>query len=604
MKKLVLSVFTFMLCYVGAHAQFSEFDPAIDPQQGDIAVGDINNDGKLDVIFSGRTDGILKGAIMLGNGDGTFTIQDAPNPITPGHFACIKFGDIDGDGDLDVIFNGNGGSINGEPVAVRNGIALNDGNGVFTLAPADKYPIPDATITCGIVDLNNDGRMDYYFAGNGAGNITIYFQEADGSFTADNSSFANTNFVDPEVIVVDFNNDMYPDLFISAWDEIGGSRYSATWANDGFGKFALYPQPNIIRKGYGSASFGDVNGDGYIDLLLNGDGGADGENSSDIFRLYKNENGTFTPVATFNDYRQISVGGGSCFVDWDNDGDLDIILGGWSGTAGRQATMLFECKDAANFTYELNSLSNTALPGVSENTYEVADMNGDGKADLLIMGYNGGQDNQVGKYNKNICGIYLNTTTQAATQLDAPANLASVADGEGEDRMVTLSWDAVAGAGSYNIALRNKVTGKWLYNPMSVTTVENNGWRQVTGMGNAYLNKSWELYELPDGTYEWSVQVINKIYAGGKFADFKEFTLGDGTGMDDASSQQVEVYSRDGSLCVDTQNKSLLVKVYDIAGRLLESKIGEGELLFPLNRGNYIVEVSGDGEPFRTKINL
>lgn len=369
MKKSTL-FFAAMFAFITANAQFTEFDATFDLQHADIVAVDIDNDGDLDIIVSGITGQSVKNAIFINNG-GTYTLQGSESVITPGHFADIKMGDIDGDGDLDAIFNGNSNADLGK------GIALNDGTGIFTRSTLD---VTGATISCGFADFNNDGLIDYYAIGNGTANIgTIFFQNTDGSFTKDQSSFAGTNLIDADVSLVDFNNDGYIDMFISAWDDNGKSRFSAVYTNDGFGRFTMMAQPNLIRKGYGGSVWGDVDGDGFMDLLLNGDGGADGEGSSDSFRLYRNSGGSLEAKATFNDYRQISVGDGARMVDWDNDGDLDIILTGWSGTKGRQATMLFVCTNPATFTYTEHELSNIAFPGVSESSIETADLNKDGK---------------------------------------------------------------------------------------------------------------------------------------------------------------------------------------------------------------------------------
>ena len=55
---------------------------------------------------------------------------------------------------------------------------------------------------------------------------------------------------------------------------------SKVFINDYFGGFSVSSQANIIQKGWGSATWFDVDADGNLDLLLNGDGGADGEGSS------------------------------------------------------------------------------------------------------------------------------------------------------------------------------------------------------------------------------------------------------------------------------------------------------------------------------------
>lgn len=581
-----------------ASAQFTMFDAAFDVQHADIVTADIDNDGDLDIIVSGEVGGpTVKNAIFINNA-GSCTLQGSENVITPGHFADIKFGDIDGDGDLDVIFNGNSNGVLGK------GIALNDGNGVFTRTTMD---VTNATISCGFADFDNNGLLDYYVYGNGADNKgAIFFQNTDGTFTKDQSSFTGFKLVDPEVTVLDFNNDGYIDIFINGWDDNEMHRFSAILINDGFGKFVAMAQPNLIRKGFGSATWGDVDGDGWLDLLLNGDGGTDGEGSSDIYRLYKNNNGILEAKATFNDYRQISVGDGARLIDWNNDGKLDIILTGWSGSKGRQVTMLFTCTDAANFTYIESPLSNTDFPGVSESSLEAADLNNDGKIDLLITGYNGNQADQVGKYDRNICGYYLNTTATVNAKPSVVPNLSQLITKSGEETMVAFSWDAATddktpqNALTYNMALRNTTTGKWLYNPMAVMGGATDGWRKVSTLGNVYTNKRWELYNLPNGNYEWSVQAIDANFVGGPFATVKTFTIST-TGINDLNSFKPTVYALDRNLYVKAEN--VIVKIYNISGiKLVETKT-VSDFNTKLPAGYYIVEVvNSDLRAYRAKV--
>lgn len=587
MKKSTL-FFAAMFAFITANAQFTEFDATFDLQHADIVAVDIDNDGDLDIIVSGEGGGVAKSAIFINNG-GTYTLQGSESVITPGHFADIKMGDIDGDGDLDAIFNGNSNA------ALGKGIALNDGTGIFTRSTLD---VTGATISCGFADFNNDGLIDYYVIGNHADNIgTLFFQNTDGTFTKDQSSFAGTNLIDADVSLVDFNNDGYIDMFISAWDDNGKSRYSSVLTNDGFGRFAVMAQPNVIRKGYGSSVWGDVDGDGFMDLLLNGDGGADGEASSDIFRLYRNNGGSLEAKASFNDYRQISVGNGARMVDWDNDGDLDIILTGWSGTKGRQATMLFVCTDAANFTYTEHELSNTAFPGVSESSIETADLNKDGKIDLLITGYNGDQASQIGKFNRNICGYYLNQSTTANTKPTVPTTLAHEITKSGDETLVTFTWGAATDAQTpqkaltYNMALKNTSTGKWFYNPMAVTSGETNGWRMVSEHGNVFGNKRWEIYNLPAGNYEWTVQAIDANFMGSTFAETKTFTI-TATGLNNPVSG-VAISGFDKKISVQNSTSDMLnIRVYDLAGAMIKQINSASDVNITLNKGIYLVQVT------------
>jgi hypothetical protein len=620
MNKITLGIIS-LLVACNMQAQFQSFDPLLEPQKGSIAVGDINNDGNLDVIFNGinvvGTDWIPQGHVMINNGTGGFTVQTEPNVIVTGGLTHIEFGDIDGDGDLDVIFQGTPGS----GVTSQVGIALNDGKGVFTLADPVKYPLISMNGSCGFADFNNDGLLDYYIIGNTSGgvrNAAIFFHQPNGSFVIDDSSFSQFDLIDPQVSVVDFNNDGYMDIFITAWKNAplaageATGRFCATFANDGFGHFTIYNQPNIISKSFGSASWGDVDGDGWLDLLLNGDGWVNTtENSDGVVRLYKNTSGTLVPKTTFSFFRQLNVGGGNKLVDWDNDGNLDVIAGGWNDTKARQATSLYLCTNSSNFTYSDSPLSDTYFPGLSEDTYEVADLNNDGKTDLLMMGFNGNQTTQIGKFQKNICGWCPNASVTASTTPAAPTNLVSLVEGTGSDQMVTLSWSAPTSESgkkgtSYNLAVKNKTTGKWLYNPMAIIGGTKNGWRQVTGMGNVCVDKKWELYNLPAGEYEWNVQAINGAYLGGAFATTKTFTIAGNTAIGSVEqAYKPSVYcDNNGALVISTNSNQLptTVNVFTVNGIKVFERNFSNKVEETFKSGIYIVEVKSELGVFKTKV--
>jgi hypothetical protein len=604
MKRLI-TVFVFLGALLSLQAQFVEFGTDYDIQRGDFAVADIDSDGDLDIIFSGENNGdplLEKGAILINEGSGNFTPQEGERVIRIGKSGNIHFGDIDGDGDLDVIFAG----WHATNITHPAGIALNNGAGIYTLAAEELYPVnPAATVTsCGFADFNLDGLLDYYFFANGEGNCIIYFRQTAGNFEASTESFGNCSLVEPEVTVIDFDNDHYPDIFITAYDNITATRFSALFKNDGFGAFTQYAGVDIYRKkANGTASWGDLNGDGYPDLLLNGDGWLDsGEDSDGIVRIYKNENGTSTAVAqAYEFYRQNGIGNGSAIVDWDNDGDLDFFLGGWNGT--KQETALYLCDDPATFSFTKSPLSDTYFPGISEQGFRIADLDGDNKVDLLICGYSGGTLN----LNRRIAGYVLNQSTTASTPPAAPTNLNAVVDNS-DGLMVTFSWNAPASeAGksgtTYNLALKNTTTGKWLYNPMAVIGGEKDGWRKVAGRaGNVFYNTRYELYDLPAGNYEWTVQAINGAYLGGAFAGTQTFNI-TGAGINNATGYTPKVYTSGKNLVIKGSAADLQsLKIYSVCGVSLVSTTFTGNKEIELPTGVYLVELAKAGTaPFRTK---
>ena len=548
---------------------------------------DMNEKG--DVITIKNTSGRIEKKTFIANKNGTYSLQSIGNVITPGKYADIKFGDIAGEGNIDVIFNGNSN------LKMGNGIALNDGTGVFNRSMLE---VPDSTSSCGFADFDNNGLIDYYVIGNGiANNGAIFFQNQDGSFTKNQSSFSGLNITNADVTIVDFNNDGFIDMFITGWDENIQQGYSAILLNDGKGKFTAMDQPNLIRKGNGSSVWGDVDGDGWLDLLLNGDGGADGEASSDIYRLYKNNHGVFEPKTVFNDYRQLSVGDGARMVDWDNDRKLDVILTGWSASKARETTELFTCTNSANFTFTESPLSNTDFPGVSKSSIETADLNNDGRIDLLITGFNGNESNQVGKYNRNICGYYLNQSPNTNAKPSVAGNLVQVVSNTGDQTTVAFSWSAAMddktpqASLTYNLSLDHTTTGKWLYDPMAVMYGTNNGWRKVAALGNVFTNRKWVLTGLPAGTYEWTVQAIDANFVGGPFSNVKTFTIAP-TELTEISSD-ISFETSKGELILNNKSGTPMdITVYSVSGSLIKQLKGTGYMSIPLKQGIYIIKVT------------
>lgn len=219
-------------------------------------LADLNADGKLDLIATGSQQNTL--STMLGNGRGGFTPGPATTfPAGEGRHS-FAFGDVDGDGRLDVVVvtNNNGGLL---PEPGRVLVLSGDGKGAFKKLSEGAVPPGARYATLG--DLNGDGRHDLALTcgGNeGSNQMNILLNQSGGKFAP--AAAYDLGKVAFAAIVTDVNRDKLNDLVVATVD-------SVTVLLNGKGGFALAPG-SPFRAGPGAyhLTVGDVNQDGKSDV--------------------------------------------------------------------------------------------------------------------------------------------------------------------------------------------------------------------------------------------------------------------------------------------------------------------------------------------------
>ena len=231
---------------------------------GAIAVGDINNDGFLDLILGNLNQ---VNFCMINNGDGSFTNETTdrlPGSLKSTDYVLLE--DIDADGDLDLFFANRDG----------NELLINDGTGVFEDQSVSRLPqgVDMDTRKACFGDVNNDGKPDLFLANvqfnaNEDPQNRLYINESNGYFTdLTTSLLPQTPNQTTNAAFHDIDQDGMLDLFIT---NVLADPIQA-FLNDGTGKFTERTNdiisPAVMTDEAWGLAIADFNNDDFSDIYV------------------------------------------------------------------------------------------------------------------------------------------------------------------------------------------------------------------------------------------------------------------------------------------------------------------------------------------------
>jgi hypothetical protein len=462
--------------------------------------GDYDNDKDLDLLVFGLKNNQNENInILYKNTDGVFTEATQFSfhaSLQPDNLQGAAWGDVNNDGNLDLLI---AGKISGDPFSIRTRLYVNNHGSYFREYQTDIFDAWGASITW--VDYDNDGDQDVLIAGNKSSDLydpstKLYRNDGGG----DDNSWIFTDVTDeqfPDLCYAcaawaDYDNDGDQDLLLC------GSLSSSSSMMDIFindnGSFSALELP-LTNINYGKVIWGDYDADGDLDILFSG-------RSNTIFSpacgIYRNDGNN---VFTLQTLPGTSVAGDAAWIDYDNDGDLDIALCGRDSLAGKQ----FKLFNNSGGSY---TEAATTVPKLTGGM-AWGDYNNDGKADLCITGIN-----QAGKRRtvllRNNC---INTNLPPETPHFAGTNHFY--------NLVGLRWHppqddhTPSQSITYNIMVGEVKNGVDIVSPASHT---DDGYRKIVFSGNVGTDTSYIINGLVSGKlYYFAVQAVDGAYSGSPF---------------------------------------------------------------------------------------
>ncbi|MEJ1239199.1 FG-GAP-like repeat-containing protein [Chryseolinea sp. T2] len=482
---------------------FQEFSAGLDPlYDGRISWSDLDNDGDLDLIYSGQANENTFRTRVYENNTGAFVLRATALPdLRNGE---IALGDFDKDGDPDVLLSGRGVAAN------ISELYLNNGSFSFSLQTSFAGLMNSGA---SFADIDNDEDPDIIITGTDdstlpvADKVLVYRNDGPSFTQLTTTSLPGCS--NCAIDWADVNHDGFVDAAIAS---VGRSNSSHTelYINNGNSTFTLDNSQSLPEIKNGDLHWGDFDRDGQMDLLVGGVR-SDGTITTDVFQ---NNGGKLKWMDELNLYYvALNRHGGTQWADYNNDGLLDIVLSGQGTSVVDDEYILKGFLNQGDSTFTEEDL---VPEGLSYSSIDFGDFDNDGDLDIAYMGR---------RSTGVVTGILRNTLRNAAfavnTKPTAPL-LAGLSE-KFYRKSVKLKWPGGSDVQTPTAALSYNF---WLQRGAVKVVVPganpSTGYITTSNPPNGHSQKI-ELSNLPEGNYTWAVQAIDGTGTGSLFTAAKAF---------------------------------------------------------------------------------
>lgn len=289
-----------------------------------------------------------------------------------GEEASATFADYDNDGFLDLYIVRKGGDL----------LYKNSGKGTFEdVTSKAKIGTKNGGNKALFFDMDHDGDLDLFEAGSDLN--LLYRNNGDGTFQeqSEKMGLSGGGFNSRDAVIGDFDDDGDIDFFV-----VNENARNVLYSNQRQGVFKDITEKSGLKGNIGSlaATAGDYNNDGFSDLFIGSVTGGNHELLRNLgngsFESEKNTKEIFSSIQKVKIYS-------TSFLDFDNDGFLDLIIAGEPEEKEGRGIFLYHNDGKGNFADVSGLLPPEPKTG---RQVEVFDYNEDGDLDLLIAGLNGG----------------------------------------------------------------------------------------------------------------------------------------------------------------------------------------------------------------------